>query len=326
MVRVGVVGLGRWGPNFVRNFSALPGDAEVTWLCDGRVERLARCASMAPRARTTTHAADVFGAADCDAVAIMTPMATHHALAIAALQAGKHVLVGKPMARSVAEAREMRDVACAVGRVLCVDHTLLFHGAVRAARASLTRGELGRLATFDAERLCVDGGTRDGDALWDLLPHDLAVLDHWGAGTPTTIGAVGFDADGGAQATVARVTIHYDSGLRARVHASWRSARKVRRMAIAGSDRALVLDDDPNTAPLTIHVRTADGARARTPPIDLVEPLARETRHFVDCCRGLASPIAGADAGLRVVRWLEAASRSMALGGAPIVLSHEDAA
>lgn len=299
MVRLGVVGLGHWGPNLVRNFAAVGDEACVTWLCDTHASHVERAKALAPQARGTTRASELFAADDCDAVAIMTPSSTHHALALAAIRAGKHVLVGKPMARSLVEARALDDAARATGRVLCVDHTLVFDASVRDARAKILAGAIGAPRSFTSERCNVGRVQRDSDVLWDLVPHDLAVLDAWGAGSASVVAAVGEARADVDRATDVHVTIRYESGLVARIHASWLAATKLRRMTIAGERGSIVVDD------------------AQPTPI---EPLLVEARHFVACCAGREAPVAGAREGMRVVEILEAASRSMSRGGVDVTL------
>ncbi len=332
-LRVGVVGFGYWGPNIVRNFANLGRDARVTWICDTQGARLERARELVEGARLTERFEDLLEADDCDAIAVITPVASHHALALATLKAGKHAFVTKPMTRTVAEAAELLDEAEKRGLTLFCDHTAVYHGAVKTAKDIIDRGELGELWYFDAVRINLGLFQRDVNVLWDLASHDLAVLDYWCGQQPVSVSAVGAAHGGQPHADVAYLTVHYASSFIAHVHANWLSPTKVRRIILGGNKKMLIFDELEVSEKIKVYDR---GIEVRTdeeiydalvqyrmgdmlaPRIDLTDALAVETRHFVRCTRGEERPLTGGAAGMRVVQILEAASQSIGLGGAPV--------
>lgn len=332
-LRVGVVGFGYWGPNIVRNFGNIGKDAQVTWICDTSPTRLERAKGIAPNAKLTERYEDLLEANDCDAIAIITPVATHHKLALAALQAGKHAFVTKPMTRTVAEAKELVDEAAKRKLTLFCDHTFVYHGAVKKAKEIIDRGDLGDLWYFDSVRINLGLFQRDVNVLWDLAPHDLAILDYWCGLEPVAVSAVGAAHGGQPHADVAYLTVHYAGSFIAHVHANWLSPTKVRQIILGGNKKMLIFDDMEVSEKIKIYDR---GIEVKTdeefynalvqyrmgdmlaPRIDLPEALAVEARHFVRCTRGEEQPLTGGHAGMRVVQMLEAASKSISLGGAPV--------
>jgi predicted dehydrogenase len=332
-LRIGIVGYGYWGPNILRNFNALGEEARVTWVCDSAPKHLDRARGVGHGARFTARYQDLLEADDCDAVAIITPVATHHPLALDALRAGKHVFVTKPMTRTVAEARELCSEAKKYGKTLFVDHTFVYHGAVRKARELVDRGDLGELWYFDSVRINLGLFQRDVNVLWDLAPHDLAILDYWAPSAPIAVSAVGAAHGGQPHADVAYLTVHYANSFIAHVHANWLSPTKVRRVTLGGAKKMLIYDDLETSEKIKVYDRGIDVKTDEdfyhavvqyrmgdvwSPRLDLPEALAVEARHFVRCCRGEETPLTGGRAGLRVVQMLEAASKSMEMGGAPV--------
>ncbi|GAC1351292.1 MAG: Gfo/Idh/MocA family oxidoreductase [Polyangiales bacterium] len=332
-LRVGVVGYGYWGPNIVRNFGALGGEAKVTWVCDSSPARLERARSVVPNAHLTARFEDLLEASDCDAIAIITPVATHHRLALATLNAGKHAFVTKPMTRTVEESRELCALASSQKLTLFVDHTFVYHGAVKRAKEIIDRGELGELWYFDSVRINLGLFQRDVNVLWDLAPHDLAILDHWCAQEPVAVSAVGAAHGGQPHADVAYLTVHYNSSFIAHVHANWLSPTKVRQIILGGNKKMLIYDDMEVSEKIKVYDRGIDVKSDEefynalvqyrmgdmwAPRLEMPEALLVELRHFVRCCVGHETPLTGGAAGLRVVQILEAASKSISLGGAPV--------
>jgi predicted dehydrogenase len=332
-LRIGVVGFGYWGPNIVRNFGNIGNEAKVTWVCDTQASRLDRARQAAPNARFTERFEDLLEADDCDAIAIITPVATHHKLALATLRAGKHAFVTKPMTRTVQEARELCEEAAKRKLTLFVDHTFVYHGAVKKAKEIIDRGELGELWYFDSVRINLGLFQRDVNVLWDLAPHDLAILDHWCGQEPVAVSATGAAHGGQPHADVAYLTVHYNSSLLAHVHANWLSPTKVRQIILGGNKKMLIFDDMEVSEKIKIYDRGIEVKSdedfyhalvqyrmgdMHAPRIDLPEALAVEARHFVRCCRGEEQPITGGASGMRVVQILEAASKSITMGGAPV--------
>jgi predicted dehydrogenase len=328
-VNVAVIGYGYWGPNLVRNFAELPG-VQVRWCADVRTERLTLVSQRYPSIRITADAHQLLGDETVEAVVIATPVSTHYALARAALERGKHVLVEKPLARSVVEAERLRSLADQKGLVLMVDHTFIYTGAVRKVKELVDAGELGDLYYLDSVRVNLGLFQSDTDVLWDLAPHDLAILTHLVEEPPRAVSATACDHMGSGFADMAYITVHFAGSFIAHLHVNWLAPTKIRQMLIGGSRRMLVYNDTEPTEKVRIYDR---GVHATTeerihqtlvdyrmgdmwaPKLDNREALARECEHFVDCVRFAKTPWSDATAGVHVVRLIEAAQRSAATGG-----------
>jgi predicted dehydrogenase len=329
MIRAGVIGYGYWGPNLVRNLLENE-DVEVLWCADRNPARLAALKRRYPGVAPTENAGDILNDPRVNAVVIATPVGTHHCLAKQALERGKHVLVEKPMTRTVAEAEELIDLAHKNGLILMVDHTFIYTGAVRRIKEMVEVGELGELYYFDSVRVNLGLFQQDVDAIWDLAPHDLSILTHLVKEQPRYVSAAGADHTGSGFTDVAYVAVHFESGLIAHFHVNWLSPVKVRQILIGGSRRMLVYNDMEPTEKVRVYdrgvkVTTQEGIYKtlvdyRTgdmwaPKLDLREALSLECEHFVDCVRFSKVPISNGQSGLSVVRLLEAATKSLAADG-----------
>ena len=333
-MHLGIIGYGYWGPNLLRNFAECA-DVAVRACADLRPERRALVQQRYPAVAVTANADDVLTDPAIDAVVIATPVSTHYALAKTALAHGKHVLVEKPITRSAAEAEDLIALAQRNGCVLMVDHTFVDTGAVRKMKEIVDAGELGELHYLDAVRVNLGLFQHDIDVLWDLAPHDLSILTHLVPESPHAVSAVGADHTGSGFADVAYMTLHYPNNFIAHLHVNWLSPVKIRQMLIGGSRRMLVYNDMEPSEKVRVYDR---GIRITTresvyqtlvdyrtgdmwaPKVEFREALAVECEHFVACVRGKTAPWTGGDAGLQVVRLLEAASRSLAAGGARVAL------
>ena len=333
MMRMGVIGYGYWGPNVVRNFADLPG-AEVTVVSDRRPDRLAQAQRRYPGIRVTTDALDLIADPAVDGVAIVTPVAFHFELASAALRAGKHVLVEKPIASTSDEASRLIDEAARRRLVLMVDHTFVYTGAVQKMRELVAGGELGDIHYYDSVRINLGLFQHDVDVLWDLAVHDLSIMDFVLPQQPVAVSATGLAHVPGRPKNIAYMTMFFDRPMIAHVHASWLAPVKVRRTLLGGSRRMIVFDDleasekikvydrgisvDPspeNVYQMLVGYRTGD---MWAPKLALTEALQVEAAHFVDCVARGARPQSDGESGLRVVRLLEAASASMQQHGRPV--------
>jgi predicted dehydrogenase len=341
-VQVNVVGLGRWGPNLVRCFAAHPG-ARVRTVCDLDPARLDRVRDHVPGVdRFTTDSTEAVTQPGVDAVVIATPVETHAALTRAALEAGKHVLVEKPLCGSVAEGRALAELASAQGRVLAVGHVFLFNRGIRYAREQIEAGRLGELRYAFATRTNLGPVRPDVNALWDLGAHDLSIFRHWLGADPVSVTAHGHRFLGGEREDVVVAGFAYPGGQVAYVHASWLNPRKVREITLVGSERMLVWDDMDLAHPVRVYEASVDlpkppgpgdyadsfgGFRALVRQGDIIipkvaggEPLATEAAHFLDCVRGDATPLNDAEGAVRILAALEAADRSLAQGGAEVAV------
>jgi len=335
MIGVGIIGYGYWGPNLVRNFADLP-DARVTAVCDVRPERLASVERRYPGVDLTTDAAAVIANPRVDAVVIATPVQHHFHLALAALRAGKHVLVEKPIASTSDQASRLIDEAARSGLVLMVDHTFVYTGAVEKMRELTQAGELGDIYYYDSVRINLGLFQHDVNVLWDLAVHDLSIMDYVLQRQPTAVTATGLAHVPGRPENIAYMTMFFDSALIAHVHVNWLAPVKVRRTLVGGSRRMIAYDDleasekvkvydrgislnpsPENVYQMLVGYRTGD---MWAPKLAVSEALAVEARHFVDCVNNGARPRTDGEAGLRVVRLLEAATESMMNQGRPLAI------
>ena len=325
-LRVGVVGFGYWGPNLARNFTAFPG-TRVTAVADQDSSRHDAIRKLYPWATIHADAQQLFADPDIDAIALATPLFTHYPLARAALEAGKHVLVEKPMAGAVAECQELETLAADRGKALMVDHTFLFTGAVRKIREIIEAGQLGRVLYFDSVRINLGLFQPDFNVVWDLAPHDLSILDYVLGREPRWVSAIGashYDT----QENLAYLTIGFDDELLAHIHVNWVAPVKTRRITIAGTERMLVYDDTQPAERVKIYESGVDvqhldreltyrmNVQYRTgdilaPKLDPREALRLVVEEFATACQTGKPPTSSGATGTRVVRLLEAAQRSI---------------
>lgn len=333
-LRVGVIGAGYWGPNVIRNLSALE-NCSLQAVCDADPARLAPVARLYPAVRRERDARALLEDPTLDALAICTPVHTHFALAKAALEADKHALVEKPMAHSVAAASSLVELAAARAKTLMVDHTFVYSGPVRAMRTLIESGEIGELLYFDSVRINLGLFQKDVNVVWDLAPHDLSIMDHLLEREPRWVSAIG-SAHFGQLENLAYITVRFDGPLIAHFHVNWLAPVKIRRTVIGGSKKMIVYDDlDPSDRVkiydkgVSINADRAERDRMlvdyRTgdmlaPRIDKTEPLSAVCAQFVDCALEGKRPLTDGHAGLRVVRLLEAAQQSIARDGARVDL------
>jgi predicted dehydrogenase len=338
-LRIGVVGFGYWGPNLVRNFMSAP-RAKVVRVAEPLAARRQVVATQYPHVECVEDAAALIAAPDLDAIVIATPISTHHPLAKAALEAGKHVLVEKPLTASVAHAEELIAVAAAKSRVLMVDHTFVYTSAVRKIREVIESGHLGRILYMDSVRINLGLFQSDFNVIWDLAPHDLTIMDFVIAqpmnATPRWVSALGA-AHYGQHENLAYVTVGFDGGLLAHFHVNWTAPVKTRRTIIAGTERMLVWDDTSPVEPIKIYessvnVKQLDKEAAYSlnvqyrsgdivsPKLDGKEALSMMARAFVDSCLDGTPNHSDAASGLRTVRILDAAQQSMLSNGARVSL------
>jgi len=338
MIGAGVIGYGYWGPNLVRNLSETPG-GQVLAVSDVSEERLALAQRRYPSIRTTTTWCDLIADPRVDAVVIATPVSTHFELAMAALRAGKHVLVAKPLAASAVQARQLIDESERRRLVLMVDHTFVYTGAVRKIRELVGHPDFGDLYYYDAVRVNLGLFQHDVNVIWDLAVHDLSIMDHVLPERPRAIAATAMSHVAGTPENIAYLTVFFASRIIGHIHVNWLAPAKVRQTLICGSQQMIVYDDNEPSEKVKIYERgvTVNGAGnpeqlyrllvgyrigdMRAPRLDTTEALRRETTHFLDCIERGTRPLTDGIAGLRVVQMLEAADRSLAEGGRPVALS-----
>jgi len=327
-VRAGIVGLGYWGPNIARNLADSE-RAELTWLCDGRDDVLQAAARRHPQAATTTSFEEMLAAPDLDAVAIVTPVATHFDLAMAALEAGKHVLVEKPLAASSDQAKQLLRRAGEDGLVLMPGHTFLYSPPVVKIKELLDTGELGDIYFISLSRVNLGLHQPDVSVVWDLAPHDLSILSFWLGQVPVEISAMTRSCVLPDTPDVAFVNMRYDSGTIAHLELSWLSPVKLRRTSIVGSEK-MVVYDDTSTEPIRIFDAGAELPPPETfgefrlsyrtgdivsPKIHATEPLALEIEDFCAAIIEGVEPRSSAQLGYELVCTIEAIERALESGG-----------
>jgi predicted dehydrogenase len=328
--RAAVVGLGYWGPNLSRNLSASP-SFELVGLVDTDPKRLAKQAALYPAAKPYTDLAEMMRVEKPELVAIATPVGSHAALARIALDGGAHVLVEKPLALSGAECRTLLAHAASVGRHVFVDHTFLFTGAVQELKRQVDSGQLGKLHYIDSVRINLGLFQPDVDVIWDLAPHDLAILQHVVGRAPRTVTAINSCHSPSGFVDVAYVHLDYGDSLTAHLHLSWLSPVKVRRMIFAGERQSTIYDDLEPAEKIKIYdqgvafdVNDQEARRRvlvsyrkgdmRAPNIPALEALGVELENIAAVLAGRATPTASGEDGAAVVRVLEAAQRSLREG------------
>lgn len=336
-MNIAVIGYGYWGPNLVRNFSWLE-STTVKYVCDISQDRLDKVKPLFPNVEVvTTSYQKVLEDPDVEAIAISTPVNTHFQLAKQALNAGKHVLVEKPMTDNVAQARELVDLAKSKNKILMVDHTFLYTGAVKKIKELIDSGEIGDVLYFDSVRVNLGLFQNDVNVLWDLAPHDLSILNYLIDKKPVKVSATGVAHVKGGMENIAYMTIFYEDTTIAHFHVNWLSPIKVRQILIGGSEKMIVYDDMENTEKIKVYdkgieinendkdaiyktliqYRTGD---MFAPKLDGAEALKVECSHFVECIEQNRQPISNGVFGLEVVKMLEASQLSIKQEGKIIEL------
>jgi predicted dehydrogenase len=332
-VRVGVVGLGYWGPNLARNFDAIPG-CELTWCCDASEEARDRAAARFPGARMATELDQLLDDASLDAVALATPVPTHASLATRVLEAGKHCFVEKPLGQSVADAQRAVSAAAETRRVLMVGHLLEYHPGVQKLKELSDSGELGeQIFYIYGNRLNLGKLRADENALWSLGAHDVSVLLYLAGEEPWECVAHGESYVRPGVEDVVFCFLRFPSGLSAHLHLSWLDPHKERRFTVVGSRRMATFDDMELERKVTVYDKGFDrdfrnwgeyitrSGDVMSPQVSNEEPLGIECRHFVECVATGSEPRSGAAAALRTVRVLEALQRSLETGGVSVQLA-----
>jgi len=347
VIGIGIIGYGYWGPNLVRNFFETP-DCTVVSVSDLSRDRLAKIGPRYPTVETTTDYRDLLRDPRVDAVVVATPVSTHFKLGMEALQAGKHVLIEKPMTCDATEAQRLVDEADLRKRILAVDHTFVYTPAVRKIKDLVTKGDLGDIYYYDSVRVNLGLFQHDVNVIWDLAVHDLSIMDFILPAQPVAVSATGISHVPGEPENMAYMTMYFDSRVMAHVHVNWLAPVKVRRTLIGGSRKMVVYDDLEPSEKIKVYDKgiTVNGDHAgngngngngnaryqmmvgyRTgdvwsPQLDITtEALSLELRHFVGCIQNNTTPLVDGHAGLRVVRLLEAATESMRHSGRPVDLA-----
>jgi len=340
-LNIGVIGCGYWGPNLIRNFNGLP-EVELAAIADLDEKRLQHVGLLYPNAVKTTNHADIIGDPEIDAVVVATPMSTHYPLGREALEAGKHLFLEKPMATTSDDCRTLNRLARERGLTLMVGHTFIYTPAVRKIKALMEAGELGDIYYVNISRVNLGIFQQDANVVWDLAPHDVAMLNFLFGADPVRVSASGrsyVQPERGIE-DVAFVTLEYPEGRLAHIHVSWLDPNKIRRCTFVGSRKMLVYDDVSPSEKIRVYDKGVDvqphydnfgefqllyrSGDIFVPHVETVEPLRIETQHFVDVVAGKTEPLSTGDHGQRVVQVLEQACRSIAEDGRPLDLTYVD--
>ncbi|NIA21579.1 MAG: Gfo/Idh/MocA family oxidoreductase [Anaerolineaceae bacterium] len=334
MINVAVIGAGGWGKNLIRNFAGLSA-CRLKVICDLDADKLARNEGLYPGVETTRDMAAPMAGDGIDAVVIATPAPTHFALARQALEAGKHVYVEKPMTLAVAEAEELVRLAEARGRKLMVGHLLEYHPCVRKLKALIDDGRLGDLYYMYCQRLNLGVVRKEENAWWSLAPHDVSVVLYLFGAEAKVVTSMGQAYLRKGVEDVVFTQIKFGDGRMASIHVSWLDPHKIRKMTLVGTKKMATFDDMEPNEKIRVYDKSADVSSGSVGYADAIslrqgdihiplvkggEPLRDECRHFLDSIAGDTTPLSDGRDGLRVVKVLEAASRSLAAGGAPIEL------
>lgn len=339
MHRIGMVGLGHWGPYLARSFE-LTGRAELAWLCDQDGARIDQLLSRYRGAQHTAYIDDVLADDSVTAVALATPAGSHYELARRCLEAGKHVLVEKPLTTDSDSGRKLLELADKTGRILMVGHVFEYNATVLALRDLVLSGELGEVYYLNFERTNLGPVRTDVDALWDLGTHDIGIMAFLLGQYPVEVSARGLQALHRGNADTVFATLGFETGPVAHLHVSWLNPRKVRQITVIGSKKMAVWDDMDMRTPIRVFDKRVEAPDRQAsgdsfmsfktlvvdggifaPNIGMNHPLEEECNHFLDCVENGSAPRSDARHGLKVVSVLEAATKSMQNEGltAPVI-------
>lgn len=332
-LKIGAIGSGYWGPNLIRNFVELA-DTDMVAVADLHVARLAEMRKRYPQIKHLTEDYRSLFDLGLDGVVVSTPPETHHSIVKDCLENGLNVLVEKPLTTDLESARELGEVAARNDRVLMVGHTFEYNPAVRALKKMMDSGEVGEIRYIDAVRVGLGLFHPSLNVVWDLAPHDISILIYLLGEEPVSVSARGVACVQESIEDVAYLTLRFPSGVLAHMRLSWLDPMKTRRVTVVGSQKMVVYDDVALDEKIKVYDKRVD-ALPRTdtfgafqfayhhggivsPPIDFVEPLRTECAHFVECIRDGIQPLTDAASGIRVVKVIEAAQRSIEMDGSPV--------
>lgn len=333
-VKLGIVGIGYWGPNLVRNFSRIP-ELRIKYLCDLNRENIESVSYLVPDAIKTSSVDEVLES-DVDAVVVSSPAITHYEIGMKALKAGKHVFVEKPLALKVEQAEEMVRLAEEKNLILMVGHLMIYHPAVNYLKELVKSGELGEILYMYSQRLNLGRLRKDENVVWSLAPHDISMIFYLKESEPVKVSCSGGDYLRDGIEDVAFINIFFADGSLGHVHVSWLDPHKTRKLTIVGSKKMAVFDDMESSEKIKIFDKGVTFAPQVSqygeeislrfgdiviPFFKMQEPLFLECKHFVECVLEGRKPVTDGRSGLKVLKVLEACDRSLEQGGAPVEVS-----
>ncbi len=335
-IGISIIGAGYWGPNLIRNFSLVP-HASVRYVCDLDKSKLQQIKTLYPTIETTAQISDVLKDQYTQAIIIATPVRTHYSLAKKALEAGKHVLVEKPMTSSIEDAEDLINIAKKKGCILAVDHTFIYNPAVVKMKHIIKKKELGDLFYFDSVRANLGLFQNDTNVLWDLATHDLSIMDYLLDEEPVEISAIGSCHIKKGIYNIVYVTVKYPNNLLGHIHVNWVAPVKLRQTIVSGYHKMIAYNDlEPvekikvYDRSITYKVNPADESLYKyqyrvgdihSPRVDNVEALYNLAEHFVSCIKHKKQPITDGISGLRIVKLLTAAQQSLDSNGSVVLFN-----
>jgi predicted dehydrogenase len=336
MMKIGLIGYGYWGPNLARNFNQNP-DLDLSYICDFSADRLKAAAPLFKQTKLVSDPGLLFGDKDLDAIAIATPVSTHFDLAKRALEAGKDVWLEKPMTEKVEQAEELIELAEKNRRVLHVDHTFVYTGAVRKIKELIDKGELGELIYYDSTRVNLGLFQQDVDVIWDLAPHDISIMDYLMPFKKVAVSATGSKYYGNGIVPKALLTIYMENNIVGHINVSWVSPVKIRQTLIGGTAKMVLYDDNQPSEKIKVYDKGVQLVETKeelyhlkvqyrvgdmwAPKISDHEALGMQTKHFVECLKTRQTPLTDGRAGLEVVKILVASQKSLKGRGMPVELT-----
>jgi predicted dehydrogenase len=333
MFNIGLIGYGYWGPNLARNFNQNP-DMQLSAICDFSESRLEMAHRFYPQVKLSKDTEIIFKNNAIDAVAIATPVSTHYNLAKQALLADKHVWLEKPLTETVKQAEELIELAQKKNKILFVDHTFVYTGAVRKIKELIEKNELGDLVYFDSTRINLGLFQQDIDVIWDLAPHDLSIMDYLIPLKKLSVSATGLNYNGNGINPKSMLTINMENNVVAHVNVSWLSPVKIRQTLIGGNRKMVLYDDTHPDEKVKVYDKGVNIYETKeelyriniqyrvgdmyVPKLQNNEALAVEAQHFADCVIKGEKPLTSGIAGLEVVKILTAANESLRQKGVPV--------
>jgi predicted dehydrogenase len=335
-MKIGLIGYGYWGPNLARNFNQNP-DLELSYICDFSQDRLKKASPLYKQTKLVSDPGVLFGDKDLDAIAVATPVSTHFDLAKRALESGKDVWLEKPMTEKVEQAEELIELAEKNRRVLHVDHTFVYTGAVRKIKELIDKGELGDLIYYDSTRVNLGLFQQDVDVIWDLAPHDISIMDYLMPFKKVAVSATGSKYYGNGLVPKALLTIYMENNIVGHINVSWVSPVKIRQTLIGGTAKMVLYDDNQPSEKIKVYDKGVQLVETKeelyhlkvqyrvgdmwAPKISDHEALGLQTKHFAECLKTRQTPLTDGRAGLEVVKILVASQKSLKGRGVPVELA-----
>ena len=333
MIKVGLIGFGYWGPNLARNFNANP-NFELAAISDLSPDRLKSAQRLYPHAQLFNNTEDLFNSNSLDAIAIATPVSYHYELARKALDLDKHVWLEKPMTETVEQAEELVNLSIKHNKVLLVDHTFIYTGAVRKIKQLVDDNELGNLIYYDSTRVNLGLFQQDVNVIWDLAPHDISIMDYLMPQKKLAVSATGSHYYGNGIVPKSLLTVYMEEGSVGHINVSWVSPVKIRQTLIGGTSKMVLYDDNQPSEKIKVYDKGVELNYSKeeiyhlkvqyrigdmyAPKLDDQEALAFETDHFADCIQNGGQPKTNGQAGLEVIKVLVATEKSLKNRGAPV--------